>query len=189
MSDDSPLQRRLPFGDGAWAKWRYDSGLLRIESLVYHQQKKSVNKSKLSGTQLERDVWVACKPLADAGIEMYYQYSINGGEHIADIFLRRVKHGRYGGRNVILSIKDLTGSGSHDKKIVADIELAKSFRIPMEIVALGSRVSISVLNYLEQNKMRIIQFEEIPAWVALVAADQSRPDEDFVHIGKKKQFR
>lgn len=184
MSDDSPLQRR--FSSWNWAEWRYTSGLLRLEKLLDGQNKKRINKSKLSGTQLERDVWVACKPLADAGIEMYYQYRINGGEYIADIFLCRVKHGRYGGRNVILSIKDMTGSGSHDRKIVAEYEAAKIFRIPMEVIVLGNNISMFVQSYLAEKKLQVIYFEDVPAWAERVAADQSRPDEDFVRVGKKR---
>jgi hypothetical protein len=183
--ESNPFQRRLPFGVNVWADHYYTKGKLRIEKKLHNQKKCAMNKSIVSGTQLEYDVWLLCERLAKVGIEMHYQYPVNGGVHIADIFLCRVQHGRYGGRNVILSIKDVTGRGSHGQKITNDIEGAKSCRLPIEVIHRGSNIPTSVLLHMEQNRLEPISIDDFPEWVERVSADQQRPIEDFVKIRKR----
>jgi hypothetical protein len=167
--------------DWDWASYHYDSEKRKIEWKLHNLKSNSRDKSQISGAQFEYDVWVCCEPLAkQASIEMRWQFRINGGEHIADIFLRRVRY--YGGLDVILSIKDQTGNGSHDKKITDDLAFAKRNGIPIEFVVCGDNISTSVRNSLADKKKKVIYFDDFPNWVNKITETQLLPEDEGVQI-------
>ncbi len=177
-------QRALSIAWESWPDWHYKKGKSEIESKLCSKRGAGTNKSDMVGIELEYDVWLLCEPLAKAGIQMHWQYRIRNGEHKADIFLRRVRY--HAGRDVILSVKDLMGSGSHDKKITDDVEFAKRERIPIQVVVQGGNLGRSVQNYLARNPNVLIWISDLPSWVQKVAEAQALPDDIGIRVLKSR---